>query len=145
MPYPVGPAYQLLALAGLRLNEIMRAERSEFDLRARVWTIPKNRMKGRNGRARAHAVPLTPRMIAIIEALPSNGTNYLFTKGTKIESEVDQYIETMKRVRDTSAPDEAAARRVAKMMAARGTKKNRTGTVTIARRKSRQPAALPDE
>jgi integrase len=83
MPYPVGPAYQLLALAGLRLNEVMRAERSEFDLRGKVWTIPESRMKGRDGRARAHAVPLTPRMIAIIEELPANGTKYLFSKGSR--------------------------------------------------------------
>jgi integrase len=82
MPYPIGPAYQLLALAGLRLNEVLRAERTEFDLRGRVWTIPESRMKGRNGRARAHAVPLTPRMLAIIDALPS-GTKYLFTKGSR--------------------------------------------------------------
>jgi integrase len=83
MPYPIGPAYQLIALTGLRLNEVLRAERSEFDLRGKVWTIPECRMKGRNGRARSHAVPLTDRMIAIIESLPSNGTKYLFTKGTK--------------------------------------------------------------
>jgi integrase len=82
MPYPVGPAYQLLALAGLRLNEVMRAERSEFDLRNRLWVIPESRMKGRNGRARPHAVPLTDRMIEIIEALPANG-KFLFTKGAK--------------------------------------------------------------
>ena len=83
MPYPVGPAYQLLALAGLRLNEVLRAERTEFDLRGKVWTIPESRMKGRNGRAKAHAVPLTPRMLAIIEALPSNGTKFLFSKGSR--------------------------------------------------------------
>jgi integrase len=97
MPYPVGPAYQLLALAGLRLNEVMRAERSEFDLRGKVWTIPESRMKGRNGRARAHAVPLTDRMIAIIEALPSNGTKYLFTKGTKPHSLDDKEKATLDR------------------------------------------------
>lgn len=78
-PYPVGPAYQLLALAGLRLNEVFGAERPEFDLRGKVWTIPEARMKGRNGSAVPHAVPLTPRMLAIIEALPANG-KYLFTK-----------------------------------------------------------------
>jgi integrase len=83
LPYPVGPGYQLLALAGLRLNEVFRAERSEFDLRGKVWIIPETRMKGRNGRARPHAVPLTDRMVAIIEALPANETPYLFTRGSK--------------------------------------------------------------
>ena len=83
MPYPVGPAYQLLALAGLRKNEVFRAERPEFDLRGKVWIIPASRMKGRNGRARKHAVPLTDHMLTIIAALPSNETPYLFTTGKK--------------------------------------------------------------
>jgi integrase len=41
MPYPTGPALRLLLLTGLRLNEVFRAERSEFDLRNRLWTIRK--------------------------------------------------------------------------------------------------------
>ena len=52
MPYPVGPGYQLLALAGLRKNEVFCAERNEFDLRReKLWIIPENRMKGRNGKS----------------------------------------------------------------------------------------------
>jgi integrase len=85
IPYPVGPAYRLLMLAGLRLNECFRAERTEFDLRSTLWTIPERRIKGKESRARPHAVPLTDRMVAIIEALPANGTKYLFVplKGSK--------------------------------------------------------------
>jgi integrase len=83
MPYPAGPAYQLLLLAGLRLNEVLRAERSEFDLRNRLWVITESRMKGKPGRARSHAVPLTDRMIAIIQTLPANGSKYLFTNGSR--------------------------------------------------------------
>jgi integrase len=61
LPYPYGPAYQLLVLVPLRLNEICDASWPEFDLRNRVWEIPASRMKGTNGRARAHIVPVTDR------------------------------------------------------------------------------------
>jgi integrase len=83
MAYPAGPAIRLLLLSGLRLNEVLRAERTEFDQRNKLWVIPEARMKGREGRARAHAVPLTDRMVEIIEALPSNPTKYLFSKGSR--------------------------------------------------------------
>jgi predicted DNA-binding transcriptional regulator AlpA len=58
-----------------------------------------------------------------------------------VEAEIDQYIEHLIHARDTAPPDEATARRVAKMMAARAAKKKPTGTVTIARR-TRQPAEV---
>jgi hypothetical protein len=52
-------------------------------VRAKAWTIPAARMKGKNGKARPHVVPLTDRMISIIEALPANGTKYLFAVGRR--------------------------------------------------------------
>jgi integrase len=69
-PYPVGPVYQLLLLIGLRLNEAADAHWREFDLAAKVWVIPRERMKGKNGKARAHAVPLTGIVLAILDKLP---------------------------------------------------------------------------
>jgi Arm DNA-binding domain/Phage integrase family len=81
--YPVGPAYRLLMLSGLRLNETFGAVRTEFDLRNKLWVIPAERMKGRAGAARRHTVPLTERMVEIIQALPTNGTKYLFTRGSR--------------------------------------------------------------
>ena len=68
--YPFGEVYQLLILTGLRLNEVVGASWGEFDLKDRVWTIPAKRMKGRNDRARPHAVPLTDDMIKILDTLP---------------------------------------------------------------------------
>ena len=55
-----------------------------------------------------------------------------------VEAEIDAYIETMMHARDTAEPDEAAAMRVARMVAARAAKKSRrpAGTVVIQRRKS---------
>jgi hypothetical protein len=92
MPYPVGPVYQLLMLAALRLNEVADASRQEFDhaiaralsrrqdhdpvdwtklkLDQLAWTIPAERMKGRDEDARAHMVPLTPDTLRILEVLP---------------------------------------------------------------------------
>jgi integrase len=101
MPYPAGPVYQLLILTGLRLNEVAEAswkefsltvvralrqrgdkliDWSQFDQRQLVWTIPAARMKGQDGSARAHQVPLTIDMLRILESLPMfAGGDYLFS------------------------------------------------------------------
>ncbi|HEY4981611.1 MAG TPA: integrase family protein [Pseudolabrys sp.] len=68
LPYPYGPVYQLLALTGCRLREIADAQWSE--IRDGVLTIPAKRMKGKNSKARDHAVPLPAAALAIIEQLP---------------------------------------------------------------------------
>jgi integrase len=101
-PYPYGPAYRLLALSGLRLNEVADASWPEFHpavvqaIRQRqdgspidwtkvkpeqlTWVIPASRMKGKNTRARAHVVPLVPDMLAILEELPLfKGGDFLFS------------------------------------------------------------------
>jgi integrase len=92
MRYPHGPAYRLLLLSGLRLNEVADASWSEFDpaipraLRHRkrgeavdwqalperqhLWVIPKERMKAKNSRARPHSVPLTRQILRILTELP---------------------------------------------------------------------------
>jgi integrase len=98
--YPHGHVYRMLMLTGLRLNEVADARWSEFDLPAGVWVIPKERMKGKNSRARAHAVPLTPEMLAVLAQLPRFKTgDYLFSTtygekpvwmGSKIKAKVDE-------------------------------------------------------
>jgi integrase len=103
MPYPAGPVYQLLILTGLRLGEVSDASWSEFapvvvrairqrgdgpvdwsqfDPRQLSWTIPSSRMKGKDSRARAHVVPLTPHMLQILESLPIfvSGGDFLFSR-----------------------------------------------------------------
>lgn len=80
MRYPFGPIYRLLLLTGLRLNEVADAEWSEFDFKAGLWTIPAARMKGRESKARAHVVPMTPEIRAILESLPrQNGGPFVFS------------------------------------------------------------------
>jgi integrase len=80
LPYPHGPVYKLLILTGLRLNEAADASRFEFDNTKRIWTIPAGRMKGKNGRARAHVVPLTNEIAALFADLPEMKSGpYLFS------------------------------------------------------------------
>jgi integrase len=103
MPYPAGPVYQLLTLTGLRLTEVSNAGWSEFnpvvirairqrgeapidwsrfDQQQLTWTVPASRMKGKNGKARAHVVPLTVDMLQILESLPIfvSGGDFLFSR-----------------------------------------------------------------
>jgi hypothetical protein len=104
MPYPYGPAYKLLVLSALRLNEAADASWSEFDpdvvrlLKAdekpaviadrikrlpadrKIWVIPAERMKGRNNKARAHAVPLTDDIVDLLVGLKKfKRGKYLFS------------------------------------------------------------------
>jgi integrase len=79
-PYPHGSVYQVLILTALRLNEAADASWAEFDISQRIWTVPASRMKGKNGKARPHAVPLTDELIEILQKLPRFKTgDYLFS------------------------------------------------------------------
>lgn len=78
--YPYGPLYKMLLLSGLRLNECADASWGEFDLKEKIWTLPKERMKGTNEKARAHTVPLTDNMLVILAQLPRfKGGDFLFS------------------------------------------------------------------
>jgi integrase len=80
LPYPYGPAYKLLCLTALRLNEACRAAWDEFNLRESVWVIPAERMKAKESLARPHAVPLTKEILAVLEGLPKwNAGRFLFS------------------------------------------------------------------
>ena len=57
--------YQVLLLSMLRLNEVARAQWSEIE--GDVWTIPATRMKGKNGTARPHVVPLIPALRKVLD------------------------------------------------------------------------------
>lgn len=78
---PCGAVYRLLMFSALRLNEAADAAKPEFDFDNGIWVIPAARMKGREGKARAHAVPLTPDILDIIKQLPepTDGNFYFST------------------------------------------------------------------
>ncbi|MCJ8158859.1 site-specific integrase [Sphingomonas sp. LaA6.9] len=64
-PYPWGPGIQLLLLTGQRRSEIFEADKSEFDLEAALWTIPRERAKNDT----EHLVPLSPAAITLLKSL----------------------------------------------------------------------------
>ena len=62
---------EFVILTATRTGEARFAHWSEFDLRAAVWTIPGERMKG----DKEHRVPLTERALAILRELPRDAGN----------------------------------------------------------------------
>ena len=67
-------ALEFTILTAGRTSEILEAKRSEIDWAARMWIVPKERMKTRR---REHRVPLCESALKIINALPQHG-EYLF-------------------------------------------------------------------
>lgn len=64
-------ALQVLILTFVRPGELRKAKWSEFDLEAKVWRIPAERMK----MGTEHLVPLSRQVLALLEALrPVSGT-----------------------------------------------------------------------
>jgi integrase len=73
-------ALEFLILTASRTAEVLKARRNEIDLEAKVWTRPASHMKG----GVEHQVPLTPRMVEILEGLPREGhQDSLIFEGTK--------------------------------------------------------------
>lgn len=72
-------AFELLILSALRTSELIETHHSagELDLKRALWTLPAQRMKIKSGGD--HRIPLTPRMLEIINSAPIlSGNPYLF-------------------------------------------------------------------
>ena len=68
-------ALEFAVLTAARSGEVRLATWDEFDLEARVWTVPAERIKA----GRLHRVPLSGDAIALLEALPRfEGSPYTF-------------------------------------------------------------------
>lgn len=105
---PFGPAIRLLILTGQRRSEVFDADRSEFDLKAGLWTIPRQRAK--NGVA--HLVPLSKEALAIIREVPAqDDSDKLFPARGNGENGPSGFSKTMTRIR--AAMDEQAGQPVA--------------------------------
>lgn len=65
-PFPWRAAIKLLILTGQRRDEVFSADRAEFDLKAKRWTIPGGRAKNAN----THIVPLSTAAMGVFEAIP---------------------------------------------------------------------------
>ncbi len=77
--YPSGPMAQLLMLTGQRRTEVAGMARTELDMDAALWTIPRARAKN----AVQHAVPLSPQCLAILSDMPRIGDRFVFTTNTR--------------------------------------------------------------
>jgi integrase len=62
-------ALEFLILTASRTSEVLKARWNEIDLATKIWTRPPAHMKGKV----LHQVPLTPRMVEILQSLPRNG------------------------------------------------------------------------
>lgn len=69
MGWRYGAVIRLLLLTGQRLFEVAGARWSELDLEARLWLIPRDRMKT----AVVHEIPLSDDAAGLIERLPRLG------------------------------------------------------------------------
>lgn len=77
--YPYCGVYRMLLLTGQRRGDVAGMTDAEVDYDAKLWTIPASRHKS----GRAHAVPLTPAMITLLQGLPRRaGCPYLFAGKT---------------------------------------------------------------
>jgi integrase len=74
-PYPDGPYVMLLLLLGVRRSELGQAVWAELDLDKALWTIPSQRMKSDEG----FVVPLPPKAVELLRALPRFASGYVFT------------------------------------------------------------------
>jgi len=80
-PTPVQLALRLLILTAARSRPVRFAHPDQFDLAAGIWTIPAEgegaRMKGREGKAEAFRIPLSPEALAVVRqamaAAPKGG------------------------------------------------------------------------
>src|SRR5207302_11459567 len=72
----LGLAIRLLTLTLARRNEVAGAQWNEFDLQARLWTIPAVRAKAKH----LHVVPLTDDAFAVLRAIRKLdlSSSYLF-------------------------------------------------------------------
>jgi integrase len=102
-PAPMGPAVRLLLLTLQRRDEVFSADCAEFDLKARIWSIPGSRAK--NGIP--HLVPLSAAAIAELKPLlngrrdgkvfpargnPSNGPSGLSKPWDRIRAAVQKNL-----------------------------------------------------
>jgi integrase len=122
LPAPHRQVYEVLLHSGLRLNEAARAQWSELE--GDVWTIPGTRMKGKNGAARPHVIPLTPALRKVFDAMPrgkrggfifsaNGGATPIVTGSAHIKATLDEEMLFLLRQRAKArgeAPDKVTLR-----------------------------------
>lgn len=80
-----GDCARLVMLCGQRVQETIRADGCEIDIKAALWTIPAHKTKGRK---RPHTIPLPPQAVAIFKKLKEqHGEGPLFPARTGSKAE----------------------------------------------------------
>jgi integrase len=95
-------AVELVLLTAVRAGEARGATFAEFDLAARTWTIPADRMKAE----REHIVPLTSRAVEIVEGLKASATGALVFGGAVDNRPISDTA--MTKALRLASPDKAA-------------------------------------
>ncbi|MFL1552921.1 tyrosine-type recombinase/integrase [Pseudomonas sp. D47] len=73
-------ALKMTILTACRTSEVLAADWSEIDLKAKLWSIPAARMKA----GKVHTVPLSDAVIALLKGLPQiQGSSHLFPGARK--------------------------------------------------------------
>lgn len=67
-------ALTLQILTATRPSEAIAARWDEFNFKKALWTIPKERMKAN----REHQIPLAPKLVAMLAAMPRDKSGFLF-------------------------------------------------------------------
>ena len=90
-------AMEIIILTATRTSEVLNAKWSEFDLDAKLWTIPQARMKS----FKEHRVPLSDAVISVMTKLKSEATDSEFVfAGRKAGSTLSNMVclATLKRM-----------------------------------------------
>ncbi len=72
-------ALEFTLLTNVRTNATLGARWTEIDLELATWVIPADRVKGRRAKRQPFRVPLSGRVIAILESLPRYG-EFVFSR-----------------------------------------------------------------
>jgi integrase len=70
-------ALEFLILTAARTGEVIGARWNEIDMLDKTWTVPRQRMKAQ----REHRIPLSPPALKILNALPREGDDFVFSNG----------------------------------------------------------------
>jgi integrase len=102
---PFGALVKILILTGQRRDEVARMQWAELNLEAALWVLPPERVKNKL----AHEIPLSAPALAVLEALPRVGDQFVLT--TSGEAPSSNYSKGKRRL-DALLPSDMLAWRL---------------------------------
>jgi integrase len=110
---PMHLALKLILATGQRVEEVLGATWSEFDLAQKLWTIPGARRKNRNKTAEPHLVPLSELHIALLADVRARTDHLIFlfpAQGAEGPRRFDSLGNAVRRYIATSGMDSFSPR-----------------------------------